>query len=86
MGIIHKTTVGYAPQSNGVVKRKKRTLQEIIKSMLSYSNLSEGLWGEAMLTTCHILNRVPSGSNKRTPYELWYKSKSNIKYLKGLGL
>ena len=53
--------------------------------MLSYSNLSNGFWGEAMLTACHILNRVPSRTNKETPYELWYKKKPNLSYLKVQG-
>ena len=42
MRIIHETNVGYAPQSNGVVERKNRTLQEMVNSMLHYSNLSDG--------------------------------------------
>ena len=50
--------------------------------MLSYSNLSDGPLGEAMLTASHILNQVPSRINKETPYELWYKKKPNISYLK----
>ncbi|GKB32659.1 zinc finger, CCHC-type containing protein, partial [Tanacetum coccineum] len=32
--------------------------------------LSEGFWGEAMLTACYLLNRVPDKRNKNTPYEL----------------
>nr|GEX24423.1 zinc finger, CCHC-type [Tanacetum cinerariifolium] len=31
--------------------------------MLSYSGLSKGFWGEAMLTACYVINRV---SNKGT--------------------
>ena len=65
-----------------MAKRKNRTLQEMVNSMLSYSNLSDGFWGEAMLTACHILNRVPSRTNKETPYELWYKRKPNLGYIK----
>jgi len=53
--------------------------------MLSYSGLSDGFWGEAMLTACHILNRVPMRTNKETPYELWYKKKPNLSYLKVWG-
>nr|GEY66891.1 zinc finger, CCHC-type [Tanacetum cinerariifolium] len=40
----------------------------MVNSMLSYSDLSEGLWGEAMLTACYSLNRVPNKRNKTTPY------------------
>nr|GEU54240.1 zinc finger, CCHC-type [Tanacetum cinerariifolium] len=38
--------------------RKNRVLKEMVNSMLSYSGLSQGFWGEAMLTACHLLNRA----------------------------
>ncbi|GJZ13829.1 zinc finger, CCHC-type containing protein [Tanacetum coccineum] len=69
--IIHETTAPYTPQQNGVVERKNRAIKKMVSSMLSYSGLSEGFWGEAMLTTCYLLNRVPNKRNKTTPYELW---------------
>ncbi|GJX53064.1 zinc finger, CCHC-type containing protein [Tanacetum coccineum] len=47
-GIIHETTAPYTPQQNGVAERKNRALKEMVNSMLSYSGLSEGFWGEAM--------------------------------------
>nr|GEU35726.1 zinc finger, CCHC-type [Tanacetum cinerariifolium] len=34
--------------------------------------LSEGFWGEAMLTACYLLNMVPNKRNKTTPYEPWF--------------
>nr|GEV74698.1 zinc finger, CCHC-type [Tanacetum cinerariifolium] len=71
--IIHQTTAPYTPQQNGVAERKNRTLKEIVNSMLSYSGLSEGFWGEAMLTACYILNRTPNKNSKQTPYEIWTK-------------
>ncbi|GJX95459.1 zinc finger, CCHC-type containing protein [Tanacetum coccineum] len=46
--IIHETTAPYTPQQNGVSERKNKALKEMINSMLSYSGLSEGFWGEAM--------------------------------------
>nr|GFA77348.1 zinc finger, CCHC-type [Tanacetum cinerariifolium] len=39
----------YTPQQNGVAERKNRALKEMVNSMLSYSGLSEGLWGEAII-------------------------------------
>ncbi|GKC80351.1 hypothetical protein Tco_1131125 [Tanacetum coccineum] len=44
--------------------------------------LSQGLWDEAMLTACYLLNMVPSKRNRITPYELWTKKKSNLNYLR----
>jgi len=54
-------------------------------SLLSNSGLSCGFWGEALLTACHILNRVPQKRNKVTPYELWNKRKPNLNYLRVWG-
>nr|GFC79886.1 zinc finger, CCHC-type [Tanacetum cinerariifolium] len=57
----------------------------MVNSMLSYSGLSQWLWGEAMLTACYLLNRV---SNKRSMiilYELWTKKKPNPNYLRVWG-
>ncbi|GKC58002.1 zinc finger, CCHC-type containing protein [Tanacetum coccineum] len=48
VGIIHETTVLYTPQQNGISERKNRVLKEMVNSMLSYSRLSQGFYGEAM--------------------------------------
>nr|KAJ0217050.1 hypothetical protein LSAT_V11C300105370 [Lactuca sativa] len=84
-GIIHQTTSPYTPQQNGVAERKNKTLKETLNSLLSYSELSEGLWGEAMLTACYILNKTPNKRSKNTPYELWCKKVPNLSYLKVWG-
>nr|KAJ0219061.1 hypothetical protein LSAT_V11C300140140 [Lactuca sativa] len=84
-GIIHQITAPYTPQQNGVAERKNRTLKEMVNSMLSYSGLSEGFWGEAMLTASYILNRTPNKRSKNTPYELWCKKVPNLSYLKVWG-
>ncbi|KAD3337285.1 hypothetical protein E3N88_32805 [Mikania micrantha] len=84
-GIIHQTTTPYTPQQNGVAERKNRTLKEMVNSMLSYSGLSEGLWGEAMLTACYLLNRIPNKKTKVTPYELWYKKVPNLHHVRVWG-
>nr|GEW25565.1 zinc finger, CCHC-type [Tanacetum cinerariifolium] len=45
----------------------------MVNSMLSYSGLSHGFWGETMLTA------------RITPYEFWTKRKPNLNYLRVLG-
>ncbi len=84
-GIVHQVSAPYTPQQNGVAERKNRVLTEMVNSMLSYSGLGQGFWGEAVLTTCHILNRVPNKETKITPYEQWKKRKPNLNYLKVWG-
>ena len=43
------------------------------------------LWGEAILSACHIQNRIPYKKNGKTPYELWKDYALNIAYLKVWG-
>nr|GEU81485.1 zinc finger, CCHC-type [Tanacetum cinerariifolium] len=60
-------------------------LKEMVNSMLSYSGLSQGFWGEAMLIACYLLNRVPNKRNMITPYELWTKKKPILNCLRVWG-
>nr|GEZ46923.1 zinc finger, CCHC-type [Tanacetum cinerariifolium] len=80
-GIVHQVTSLYTPQQNGIAKRKNRTLMDMVNSMISYSGLSSGYWGEAFLKACYILNKVPSKRNIKTPYELWRQRTPKLEYL-----
>jgi hypothetical protein len=54
---------------------------DMVKSMLSYSTLPISLWVDALKTVVHILNRVPSKSVPKTPYEMWTDRKPTLNYL-----
>ena len=73
------------PQQNGVAERRNRTLMDMVRSMLSYSTLPVEMWMEALKTAAHILNRVPSKSVPKTPYELWFGNKPTLNYLRVWG-
>ncbi|GJY55171.1 integrase, catalytic region, zinc finger, CCHC-type containing protein [Tanacetum coccineum] len=49
LGIMHQTSIAQAPQQNGVVKRRNRTLVEAARTMLIFSKLPKFLWAEAIL-------------------------------------
>ncbi|GJV60557.1 zinc finger, CCHC-type containing protein [Tanacetum coccineum] len=61
--IIYQTTAPYTPQQNGVAEKKNMTLKEMVNSMLSYFGLSEGFWGEAMLTASVVRLTEPKMKN-----------------------
>ena len=57
----------------------------MMNAMLVSSNAPDNLWGEALLTACHLQNRIPYKKTGKTPYELWKGYKPNLKYLKVWG-
>ena len=84
-GIVPQYTMPGKPSMNGVVERRNRTLQDMVRSMISHSSLPESFWGEALKTAVYILNRVPSIAVAKTPYELWTRKKPRIRHLRVLG-
>ena len=54
--------------------------------MLHNKDVARNLWGEAINTACHTVNRVYfRPSTKKTPYELWKGRKPNVKYFRIFG-
>nr|CAH66607.1 H0211A12.10 [Oryza sativa] len=84
-GIIHERMPPYSPQSNGVAERKNRTLTEMVNALLDTAGLSKEWWGEAVLTACHVLNKIPMKHKKVTPFEEWERKKLNLSYLRTWG-
>jgi hypothetical protein len=64
-----------------VAERRNHILMNMVRSMLSYSTLPINFWMEALKTVVHILNRVPSKSVAKTPYEMWIYRKPTLNYL-----
>ena len=86
LGIIHETTPPYSLASNGVAKRKNRTLIVLTNAMLIESCALLHFWGEGILTTCNVLNRVPHKNSHTIPFEMWLGHKPNLGYLRVWGV
>ena len=54
--ISHNFSSPYTPQQNGVVERRNRSLCEAARTRLTYVNLPQYLWAEAVSTACFIQN------------------------------
>ena len=57
----------------------------MVNYMLNQSGLPTNLWGEALLTACHIHNRITSRVIPTSPYELWKGRKPNLNYIRFWG-
>ncbi|GKE75689.1 retrovirus-related pol polyprotein from transposon TNT 1-94 [Tanacetum coccineum] len=84
--ITHNFLAPRTPQSNGVVKRKKCTLQEMSRTMLNEQSIPQKFWCNAVDTSTNILNRILIRSFLgKTPYELFKGKKSSLEYFKVFG-
>ena len=59
-GILHQTSCAYTPQQNGVAEHKNRHLIETTHTLLIHYAVPSHFWGDAVLTACYFINRMPS--------------------------
>nr|GEW61083.1 retrovirus-related Pol polyprotein from transposon TNT 1-94 [Tanacetum cinerariifolium] len=84
--ITHNFLAPRTPQSNGVVERKNRTLQEMIRTMLNEQSLPQKFWCNAIDTSTYILNRILIRDILgKTPYELLRGRKPTLDYFRVFG-
>ncbi|KAK8652311.1 hypothetical protein V6N13_061332 [Hibiscus sabdariffa] len=81
-GIVSQLTPPGTPQWNEVSERRNRTLLDMVRSMMSHSDLSISFWGHALETAAFTLNHVPSKSVQKTPHEMWTGKRPSISFMK----
>ncbi|CAB0042859.1 unnamed protein product, partial [Trichogramma brassicae] len=80
--ITHERTVVHTPEQNGSAERENRTVVEAARTVLQSSEFPVSFWAEAIKTVTYVLNRTSTSSVKgKTPFELWYNKKPNLKEL-----
>ncbi|GJY94284.1 retrovirus-related pol polyprotein from transposon TNT 1-94 [Tanacetum coccineum] len=85
-GITHNFLAPCIPQSNGMVEKKNRTLQEVIRTMLNEQLLPQKFWCNVLDTSTYILNRILIRAILgKTPYELLRGRKLTLDYFRVFG-
>ena len=65
-GIVLQLTPPGTPQHNGVSELRNRTLLDMVRSMMSLTDLPLSFWDCALETTAFTLKRAPSKSVDNT--------------------
>src|SRR6266536_1779932 len=66
-------------------KCRNHTLLDMVRSMMSLTDVPLLFWVYALETASFMLNRAPSKSVETTPYELWFGKKPKLSFLKVWG-
>ena len=70
-GVLHQRCIVKTPQQNGVVERKHRNLLEIASVGRFQARFPKNYWGECILPTMHIINKLPIANlSQRIPFEI----------------
>lgn len=82
-GIIHQKYCVRRPQQNARVERKHRHILEVARALRFQSAVPLQFWGECVMTSVHIINRLPSSVLKnKTPYECLYEEMPTYEHFK----
>ncbi|GJX27055.1 retrovirus-related pol polyprotein from transposon TNT 1-94 [Tanacetum coccineum] len=85
-GITHNFSAPRTAQSNGVVERKNRTLQEMSRTMLNEQSIPQKFWCNVVDTSIYILNRILIRPIiGKIPYEIFRGRKPSLEYFKVFG-
>ena len=63
-------------------ERRNRTLLDMVRSMMSQVELPISFWGHVLETAAFTINRVPTKSVQKTPYEMWHGRKPSLSFMK----
>jgi hypothetical protein len=84
-GIVPQLTPPGTPQWNGMSERRNRTFLDMVRSMMSQTDLPLFFWGYALEIAMFTLNRIPTKSIERTPYEIWTRKCPGLSFIKVWG-
>ena len=86
-GIIHQTSCPYTPRQNGLAERKIGDIVDKARTLLIQSSAPLNLWGFAVMTSSHLINRLPSRIlNLQSPIEILETFYPSVRLKTGLAV
>ena len=85
-GTVHQSSCTDTPQQNGVAERKHRHIVETARSMLLSGGVPSDFWGEAVITSAYLINRIPTAHNSgKSPYAALFNHTPDYTHLRVFG-
>ena len=84
--IKHKRSAPYSPYQNGSTEWSWQTLFSMARCLLIESKLSKNLWVYTLMASAYIRNCCYSKNTRKTPYECFTSSKSNLNKMHIFGM
>lgn len=85
-GIVVRFSCPHTSQQNGRSERMIRTINNTIRTLLFQARLSPSYWVEALHTSVHLLNILPSTSiGNKVPFSVLFNKKPSYNHLKTFG-
>jgi transposase InsO family protein len=85
-GIVHERTAPYTPEDNGIGERMNRTVFEGARAIVHTAGLPKEYWGEAVITTVHVYNRIGHPRNAgKSPFEIIMGKPQNVSHIRTFG-
>ena len=73
--IVHQTSCPRTFQQNDVAERKYRHLLDVTRTLMAQMKVPQQLWTDAVLTACHLINRMPSSVHGNISHCLLFPQK-----------
>lgn len=54
--VVHQCSCPYVPQQNGVVKRKRKYILNMVQSMMFKANLPKKFWADCVTHAVYLIN------------------------------
>lgn len=84
-GVVHEIGNPYVHHHPSMVERAHQTILSLSRTLLHDSKLPIRFYSFAMLTACHIYNRLVHGDSTQTPFEKLHGSKPDLTNLRRFG-
>jgi transposase InsO family protein len=81
-GVQRHYSASYSPQQNDIIERHNQTAVGMARALLKQREMPTVFWGEVVVTTVYILNRLPiKALNGRTSYKAWHGRKPMVSHI-----